>query len=153
MLNLQIRKLFALPHELLHIAGYRLVGKQCRYEWGNFYVQPLGPMRLRERLVGLLFPFVIFTLSVIVCGLLSLFSYKTMLQGGSPWWFLGWTLAALIAGGYAGTTIGDLRKAYLLIVNKPWYSWTPFDLFFWPVVDWKEVRAKAVEREQRESQN
>ncbi len=26
---------FLIPHELLHIVGYRLVGKQCRYEWGE----------------------------------------------------------------------------------------------------------------------
>lgn len=100
-------------------------------------------MGRNERLVGLLFPFAIFSALTLLCGLLSTFAYGNVLRGESLLWFLLWTGLTLIAGAYAGTAVGDLRQAYLLIFNKPWSGWTPFDLFFWPVVDWAKIREEA----------
>ncbi len=57
-----------IPHELLHVLGYRLVGKRCLYRWGDDFVTPLGSIRRRERLVGALFPFGVF----LILGMLSL---------------------------------------------------------------------------------
>jgi uncharacterized protein (DUF3820 family) len=133
-------KYLALPHEFLHIVGYRLVGKQCVYRWGDAHVTPLGPMTLWERLVGILLPFVVFSTLCLVSGVLSGLAYRYQLRDGSLGWFILLVGLALVFGSYAGTAIGDLRKAYLLLFDKPWHSWTPFDIFFWPVVNWTEVR-------------
>ena len=81
-----------------------------------------------------------------VFGILSGLAYSYALRNGSFFWFILLTGLALVTGGYVGTSIGDLRQAYLLIFNKPWYSWTPFDIFFWPVIDWSEVRRKVAMR-------
>src|SRR5688500_19355505 len=50
---------YLIPHELLHVLAYRLIGKRCHYEWGAYYVQSLQPKNRKESLFVLLFPFVI----------------------------------------------------------------------------------------------
>ncbi len=131
---------FLIPHELLHVVGYRMVGKTCRYRWGSRSVTPLGSITRRERLVGMLFPFGLFSIAFLGSTLLAGFTYGQALQNGSFFWFGFWLVSSLVMGLYAGTTIIDLRNAYLLLTDKPWHSWTPFDIFFWPVVDWNEIR-------------
>lgn len=133
-----------IPHELLHIVGFRLVGKRCEYQWGNSYVTPIGPMTRWERLVGRLFPSVVFLLLLISFGILAGFASEQVVHKESFFWFIFWVGLAYIASFYTCSAIGDLRQAYLLIFNKPWHSWTPFDFFFWPFVDWAEIRKKAV---------
>jgi hypothetical protein len=100
--------------------------------------------------VGLLFPLIICSGLFVISGILSAFAYREVVREGILSGFLFWTFLALLSGGYAGTAIGDLRDAYLLISGKPWYSWTPFDLFFWPVVDWTEIRNKLKQEEKDE---
>jgi hypothetical protein len=146
----QLNGYIAVPHELLHVAGYWLVGKPCQYRWGDAYVTPEKHLKLWEHLVGLLFPFIICSGLFVISGILSAFAYREVVREESLSGFLFWTSLALVSGGYAGTAIGDLRKAYLLIFNKPWYSWTPFDIFFWPVVDWTEIRNKLKKEEKDE---
>jgi hypothetical protein len=141
----------AIPHELLHVAGYWLVGKPCQYRWGDAYITSQKGLKLWEHLVGLLFPFIICSGLFVISGILSAFAYREVVREGILSGFLFWTFLALLSGGYAGTAVGDLRKAYLLIFDKPWYSWTPFDLFFWPVIDWTEIRNKLKEEEKDES--
>jgi hypothetical protein len=131
-----------IPHELLHVLGFRLVGKRCTYRWGESYVTPLEPMSRWQLLVGRLFPFIVFTLLFIICVVLAGLAYQETRQGRSIFWFLIGLGMMQILALYAGTTLVDLRNAYLLIVNKPWYSKTPLDLFFWPIVDWDEIRDK-----------
>ena len=137
-----------IPHELLHLAGYRLAGKRCQYRWGNSYVTPFEPVSRTERFVGILFPFLIFALLFIICAVLSAKAYLQVLQQSQvSFWFILWTGLALSSGMYAITAMTDLRKAYLLLFKKPWYSWTPFDLFFWPLVDWDKIRQKIASEE------
>lgn len=131
-----------IPHELLHVFGYWLVGKRCRYRWGQSYVTPLEPLARWQDLVGTLFPFTTFAILFLGCAVLSSFAYGHALHSHEYGWFIIWTGLAFIAGLYAGTAIGDLRNAYLVITQKPWYSRTPFDIFYWPVVDWEDVRKK-----------
>ena len=90
----------------------------------------------------MLLPFATFAFLFLGFGLLSALAYSWALRGGGYLWFILWTGLALSAGTYAGTAIGDLRNAYLLLTKKPWYSHTPFDIFFWPVVDWDDIRKK-----------
>jgi hypothetical protein len=136
-----------IPHELLHVAGYWLVGQPCEYHWGRPYVTPLGVMPRWKRLVGMLFPFAIFFILVTLFALLAGFASREAVREGAFFWFITWLVLIYITGIYIGTTLGDLRRAYLLVVDKPWYSWTPFDFFFLPVVDWNDIRQKAVEGE------
>jgi hypothetical protein len=137
----------AVPHELLHVLGHRLVGQRCEYRWGNKYVTPIGEMPHWKRLVGLLFPFVVcFILTIIFC-ILAGFASKELVQEAKPFWFIFWLGLTYIAGFYATSAVGDLRLAYLLINNKPWYSGTPFDIFYYPLVDWNDVRHKIKEGE------
>jgi hypothetical protein len=143
----QFVRYLALPHELLHLVGYRLVGKQCVYRWGDAHVTPLGPMTRWARLVGLLFPFAVSSGLCLLTGVLSGWAYRYQLQDGSILWFILLVALTLVFGSYAGTAIADLRKAYLLLLDKPWHSWTPLDIFFWPVVDWSEVRKNVTSKE------
>ncbi|MDM8518690.1 hypothetical protein QUF64_01480 [Anaerolineales bacterium HSG6] len=134
------RGYLAIPHEGLHVIGYRLVGHTCQYRLGDTYVKPIGTISFRQQLVGTLFPFVVFASLFLLFTLLSGLAYRHLLYIGSYVWLVIWTGLAFIAGLYTGTTIDDLRKAYLLIYGKPWHAQTPFDVFYWPTVDWSEVR-------------
>lgn len=146
----QLKQLFgylAIPHELLHIVGYRLVGERCAYQWGNSYVSPLGEMPRWKRFVGKLFPFIIFFSLTILFSLSAGFASKQLAQEGEVIGFIFWLGLTYIAGFYTMSTVGDLRQAYLLLKNKPWYGWTPFDVFYYPMVDWNEIRRKVAQGE------
>ena len=131
-----------IPHELLHLVGFRLVGQRCEYQWGQPYVTPIGSMKRQQDLVGMLFPFLIFFILVTIFAILAGLASNQVVREGRFFWFAFWLTLTHVAGIYAGTTIGDLRRAYLLLFNKPWYSWTPFDFCYWPIVDWDEIRTK-----------
>ncbi|MCL4295584.1 MAG: DUF3267 domain-containing protein [Anaerolineae bacterium] len=119
-----------IPHELLHVAGYRLVGKRCLYRWGNNYVVPIGPLTRDEELVGLLFPFAVCLAAWLI---LLPFPFAALFYGGLEW-AIGLSVLFSLPLLYASTAIGDLRRAYLLLRDKPGSSSTPFDVFFWPVM-------------------
>lgn len=131
-----------IPHELLHLAGFRLMSKRYQYRWGDSQITPLDPMSRWEQLVVTLFPFVVFAIAFVVCTVLVGLIYSQVLRGASFFWFIFGLVLMQVIALYAGTTLVDLRRAYLFIFDKPWHSWTPFDIFFWPVVDWTEVRKK-----------
>lgn len=131
---------FIMPHELLHVLGYRLVGQRCVYRRGNSYVTPVGSMSRRARLVGKLFPFLVFFISLTIFAILAGFAVGPAKHEGDYLWLIFWLGLTYLAGFYTCTTLGDLRQAYLLIFDKAWYEWTPFDFFFWPVVDWTAIR-------------
>lgn len=136
-----------IPHELLHVVGYRLVGQRCDYQWGQPYVTPIGLIPRWKRLVGMLFPFTVFFILVVVLAFLAAFAAKAAVQEGLFFWFTVWLGLIYITSLYIGTTLGDLRRAYLLVTNKPWHSWTPFDFFFLPVISWDDIRREAANRD------
>ena len=120
------------PHELLHVLGYRLVGKRCHYRWGDRYVVAPGPMARRERLVGLLFPFavcIMLWLLLLPLPFIGFFLFKNMVVA------IGLSIIAMLPLGYAFTSLGDFRHVYWLLSNKPKGSKTPFDLLFWPITE------------------
>ena len=119
-----------IPHELLHVIGYKLVGKRCSYHWGQHYITTLDPMTRNEELVGLLFPFVA---CIVVWLVLLPLPFVALFYGGLAW-AVGLSLLFSVPIIYAFASIGDLRRAYQLIFNKPISSPTPFDFFFWPVI-------------------
>ena len=119
-----------IPHELLHVLGYRLVGKHCLYQWGKRYVTTVDPMTRNEELVGLLFPFAV---CMAIWLILLPVPFVALFFGGLAW-AVGLSILFSVPFIYAFASIGDLRQAYLLILNKPKGSLTPFDFFFWPVM-------------------
>jgi hypothetical protein len=142
-LNSRFRRLggyILIPHELLHVLGYRLVGQPCHYRWGESYITPPQSVSRNRKLVGMLLPFVSFLSLTIISGILSGFAIRGLIQEGQFFWFIFWLGLTHLAGFYMATTLGDLRQAYLLLTQKPWYSWTPFDFFFYPLVDWQDIR-------------
>jgi len=48
-----------IPHELMHVAAYRMIGKRCAYRWGDNAVTMLEPCTLGERIFCLLLPLLI----------------------------------------------------------------------------------------------
>jgi hypothetical protein len=136
----QLEGYLLIPHELLHLVGYKLVGKRCHYHWGNSYVTPIDPMTRNEKLVGLLFP-----LAACLMAWLLLFPLPFVaLFIAGPTWAIILTLLPVIPFAYAFTAIGDLRRAYLLIYDYSPRQKTPFDFFFWPILAKpKEVQASA----------
>lgn len=118
-----------IPHELLHLAGYSLVGKRCRYRMGDDSVAPVGPLTPRERLVGLLFPFAACLVAGLVLLALAVGVYVR--QNSQTALALWLALPATLLLIYAGVSLGDLRQVYLLL-----FGWdrqqTPFDWLFWP---------------------
>jgi len=141
-----------IPHEILHVLGYYLVGQTCAYQWGQPYVTPKRPMPLWRDLVGMLFPAGVFLGAMTVFGILAGFGLEEFIVTGQIAALLLWLSLTFIAGFYFCTTLGDLRNAYLRCLGKPWYNWTPFDIFFAPFVDWDKVRAEAKKKEVEHAQ-
>jgi hypothetical protein len=104
-----------IPHELLHVAAYRLIGKPCRYVWGRTWVRGLVPLSRRERLFVLLFPLVATlatSLGLYAVSFAALL-YVIMPQLSAPvrsyWqdvplWHFGLMMLALLCMAYGGST-------------------------------------------------
>ena len=110
-----------IPHELLHVSAYRLMGKPCDYEWGAMKVTPLVSLSRRERLFVTLLPLV--TMWSVGLGLYLLwlvtFPYTTvpasayLAQG--PRWHIILSGVATIFILYGGTCTGDILAAGRLL--------------------------------------
>src|SRR5689334_19620135 len=55
----KINGFLVIPHELLHIAAYRMIGKRCSYQWGDSFVTALEPCTRGQQLFCLLFPLIV----------------------------------------------------------------------------------------------
>lgn len=109
---------YLIPHELLHVLAYRIIGKPYRYRWGDHCVHSLAPKSKREKLFVLLFPFV-------VCWALGLLLHfvwfglalsaqmppETYFFAGPTWHFIFPMMATLFII-YSGTSHQDLIDAY-----------------------------------------
>jgi hypothetical protein len=115
----------AVPHELLHILGFRLVGKRCLYRWGDLRAVPVGPLSRRAALVGGLFPFAVFlSLQIVFLGLSGV-AFALACQVPPPsrsvsdlFWTLLFVGLSMIAGLYVGGAAGDLQKVFRLLRQK-----------------------------------
>lgn len=116
----------AIPHELLHILAYRLVGKQCRYRIGDRFVHPLEPRTLGERLFILLFPLLV--TGSVALGLACLWAATYVLAGYppepaeyfriAPVWHQLLLAASVILMLYSGSSMIDLMTAFRLLLQK-----------------------------------
>lgn len=115
-----------IPHELLHVAAYRIIGKQCKYQLGTPHVTPLEERTHAQRIFCLLFPLAVMLFGVLVLfGLwfATFFSYgyqRTIWEylGSAPLWHHalhgGWLLLLI----YSGTCALDVILAYRLLAQK-----------------------------------
>jgi len=117
----KLARYYLIPHELLHVVAYRMIGKPYHYECGNHYVKPLAKMSQKERLFTTLFPFVISLSS----SLFLILSWMTIVffinqQPNQPV-EISWHLILLISGlglaFYSTTAERDLADSYHLLVT------------------------------------
>ena len=109
---------YLIPHELLHVLAYRIIGKPCRYRWGDYYVQSLARKTRREKLFVLLFPFLVcwglgFFLHALwlILALSSRLPPEQYFLAGPKWHFVFPALATLCLL-YSGTAHRDLIDIY-----------------------------------------
>jgi hypothetical protein len=122
-----LRKLggyYLVPHELLHVLAYRIIGKPCHYEWGDYRVQSSAPKTQGERLFILLLP-------VVVCLILSFFfhfvwvalalsarmSLGEYILTAPRWHFVFHGLANVFML-YSGTAYRDVRRALQILFGQ-----------------------------------
>jgi len=115
-----------IPHELMHVVAYRIIGKRCAYRLGDHTVKSLEDRTLGQRLFCLLFPLLINGLAVVLLGCAWLVTYYVSRYPLSPFdyfqtaptWhralFFGWTFLLT----YALTCLWDVLIASRLIAQK-----------------------------------
>jgi hypothetical protein len=115
---------YLIPHELLHVLAYRLIGKPCEYKWGDYRVRSLARKTRPEKLFVLLFPFV-------ACwGLGFFFGFLWVLSAffiempperyfiDGPTWHFVFPVLAFMFILYSGNGYGDVINAYRLLLTK-----------------------------------
>jgi hypothetical protein len=116
----------AIPHELLHVLAYRLIGKKCSYSYGEHFVRALSPLTFAERLLVLLFPLFILGGTALIFQLLWAITY--LLIGFPPqpinyfrvapmWHKLLWVVSVILML-YSGSSVMDIVMAVRLVFQK-----------------------------------
>lgn len=113
----------AIPHELLHVFAYRLIGKKCSYSYGEHVVRALSPLTFAERLLVLLFPLFIIGGTALVLQLLWAITYVLI---GFPlhpinyfrvapiWHKLLWVVSVMLML-YSGSSVMDIVMTVRLV--------------------------------------
>jgi hypothetical protein len=116
----------AIPHELLHVLAYRLIGKRCRYRLGEHFVHALEKRSFKERLFVLLFPLLVIGGTGLSLMLLWAVTYVAnqfpphplLYFGAAPAWHKSlWAVAVLLLL-YAGSCVGDVQLAIRLLLQE-----------------------------------
>ncbi len=103
------------PHELLHVVGYRLVGRRCVYRWGDDHVSVLGS----PHWFGRLFPFGVSLALWLITLILTGVAYAAALQAHvfpSDHWTaealptVFWGVCSVITGIHVGLSYYDVQK-------------------------------------------
>jgi hypothetical protein len=115
-----------IPHELMHVLAYRLIGKRCAYRLGGHAVTVLDDRTFGQRLFCLLFPLLVNSLVVLLLLGVWFITYLVARYPinpldyfrTAPVWhrllFFGWTLALI----YAGACLWDVIFAGRLLAEK-----------------------------------
>ncbi|MDM8520634.1 DUF3267 domain-containing protein [Anaerolineales bacterium HSG6] len=118
---------YLIPHELLHVLAYRLIGKRCVYRWGDYSVRPLEQRTKSERLFVSLFPTVVcLGIGLFFHGLwlvwLLMISRHMPLDSyffeHGPSWFMVLPLIASLFVIYSGNGWGDWIISYRVLAGK-----------------------------------
>jgi hypothetical protein len=116
----------AIPHELLHVLAYRLIGKRYAYRFGDHTVRALDPRTFGQRMFCLLFPLLINGIAVLLLLGAWLASYLWAGYPTNPFvyfriapvWhralFFGWVFLLT----YAATATFDVLLAVRLLLEK-----------------------------------
>lgn len=115
---------YLIPHELLHVLAYRLIGKPCRYTWGDHRVESDAPKTKGERLFVLLLPFVtcwilgtLFHLLWILLALSTLLPPEQYFREAPLWhYLLPITATGFII--YSGTGYRDIRRVWKILFEE-----------------------------------
>lgn len=115
---------YLIPHELLHVLAYRLIGKPCYYRWGEHRVYSSVQKTPGERFFVLLFPSVVCWLFAFFFGLLWIssaffitISPERYFIDGPTWHFIFPIIASLFVL-YSGTGYRDVRKVLQILFEK-----------------------------------
>lgn len=122
----KIEGYLVIPHELLHVLAYRLIGKKCAYQLGDHYVHALESRTLGEKLFVLLFP--LFIIGGLGLGLILLWAalYVSAQYPANPFRYFsvapGWHqclwFAAVTLLLYASASLFDLIIVGRLLLQK-----------------------------------
>jgi hypothetical protein len=115
---------YLIPHELLHVLAYRLIGKQYSYKWGNHRIFSTASKTHRERLFILLFPGVVcwlFAFFFSILWLLSVFFIdippeRYFIDG--PTWHFAFPIIASLFVLYSGTAYRDIRRVLQILSGQ-----------------------------------
>jgi hypothetical protein len=121
-----LRGYYLIPHELLHVLAYWLIGKPCEYRWGQPYVRPLAKRTKEQRLFVLLLPFVTCWVGGLFCyglGMVGvLLSVRMPLAEYISSQGLTWPLLMPLIGTlfiiYSGTAHNDLIVSYNVLRGR-----------------------------------
>jgi hypothetical protein len=114
----------AVPHELLHVAAYRLLGKRCRYTPGSPSVSRAEPLTVQERLFVLLLPTLVsgsICVIFIVGWTLSAFTLAKadpLYPQQMPWWHVGLMVMFAVTFIYTSAGWADLLIAVDLLRGR-----------------------------------
>jgi hypothetical protein len=117
---------YLIPHELLHVLAYCLIGKPCHYEWGNYYVSCSINRTRGEKIFVLLFPTMVCLglgfLFHLLWGISLLFVIRMPLEkyffDDGPTWHLTLPVIATLLIIYSGNGYGDVINVYRLLLRK-----------------------------------
>ena len=115
-----------IPHELLHVVAYRLIGKSCTYQLGDHAVKSLEDRTFKQHLFCLLFPLLVNGLVVLL--LLGAW-FSTYIAASypinpldyaqtAPAWHLLLFFSWILMLTYAGTCLWDVIFAGRLLTEK-----------------------------------
>ena len=115
---------YLIPHELLHVVAYRLIGKPCHYQWGDHRVSSSAPKTRRERLFVLLLPFgvcwvfgLFFHFVWVILALSAQIPPEKYFSEGPLWHFIFPVVASLFIL-YSGAAYGDVRVVLRILFGQ-----------------------------------
>ena len=119
---------YLIPHELLHVLAYWIIGKRCFYQWGDWKVKSLQPKTRREKLFVLLFPItvcwiigILFHIFWLLLVILSGLPREYILEGSGTHFLL--LILGILPIFYTHTVGKDLLDAYgWLFIYKAEYD-------------------------------
>jgi hypothetical protein len=113
---------YLIPHELLHVLAYRLIGKPCDYRWGDHQVHGTAAKSRGERIFVLLLPFVtcwafalFFHWLWVVLALSAQMPPEQYFSQEGPYWHFIFPAIATLFILYSGTAYRDIRSVLQIL--------------------------------------
>ena len=104
-----------LPYQLLQIAGYRLVGRQCEYQWGTYRPEPVTTTSRFQHAAALLLPPLVCCLVLALQIIVSLYLFARFYTPQNPWPVLFVLVQPIPFSLYGGWMILDLLRLRRLL--------------------------------------